>query len=114
MQQIRIELKMEKNCEELLWAIKNGELNIVKDVVEKQVRNYLIKFDIIRRYSCEKYSMQNFDVNYEISSRYPLHYAADYGQSDVLDYLLSKGADVNVCITCYISSFNKDFFLYKI
>lgn len=28
---------MEKSSEELLWAIKNGELNIVKDVVEKQV-----------------------------------------------------------------------------
>lgn len=29
---------MEKSSEELLWAIKNGELSIVKDVVEKQVR----------------------------------------------------------------------------
>lgn len=28
---------MEKTSEELLWAIKNGELHIVKDVVEKQV-----------------------------------------------------------------------------
>lgn len=40
---------------------------------------------------------QNFDVNYEIASRYPLHYAADYGQTSVLDYLLSKGANVDVC-----------------
>jgi len=64
---------MDKTSEELLWAIKNGDLVIVKDVVEKQ----------------------NFDVNYEIASRSPLHYAADYGQTDVLDYLLSKGADVN-------------------
>lgn len=43
-----------------------------------------------------KISSQKFDVNNEIASRYPLHYAADYGQTDVLDYLLSKGADVNV------------------
>lgn len=28
---------MDKTSEELLWAIKNGELLIVKDVVEKQV-----------------------------------------------------------------------------
>jgi len=71
--QLTFNIKMEKSCEELLWAIKNGELLIVKDVVEKQ----------------------NFDVNYEIASRYPLHYAADYGQTDVLDYLLSKGAKVD-------------------
>ncbi|KAJ6644265.1 Myotrophin [Pseudolycoriella hygida] len=64
---------MDKNSEELVWAIKNGELQTVKDVVEKQ----------------------NFDVNYEIASRFPLHYAADYGQTSVLDYLLSKGANVN-------------------
>lgn len=42
--------------------------------------------------------LQNFDVNYEIASRYPLHYAADYGQTSVLDYLLTKGADVNVSL----------------
>ncbi|XP_037040551.1 myotrophin [Bradysia coprophila] len=64
---------MDKSSEELLWAIKNGELNTVKDVVENQ----------------------NFDVNYEIASRYPLHYAADYGQTNVLDYLLTKGANVD-------------------
>ena len=28
--------------------------------------------------------------------RYPLHFAADYGQLEVLKYLISKGADVNV------------------
>lgn len=26
------------------------------------------------------------------------HYAADYGQGPVLEYLISKGADVNVSI----------------
>lgn len=44
---------------------------------------------------------QNFDVNYEIASRYPLHYAADYGQTSVLDYLLSKGAKVDVRKSSY-------------
>lgn len=107
-QQIRIELKMEKNSEELLWAIKNGELNIVKDVVEKQVRHIWLDstvdiVDLFRYLFVKLFHTQNFDVNYEIASRYPLHYAADYGQTDVLDYLLSKGADVNVCITCISS-----------
>lgn len=40
--------------------------------------------------------VQNFDVNHEITSRFPVHYAADYGQADVLAYLLSKGANANV------------------
>lgn len=85
---------MEKNSEELLWAIKNGELNTVKDVVENQVVILCVFGRTVNlTFICGK---QNFDVNYEIASRYPLHYAADYGQTSVLDYLLSKGADVNV------------------
>ena len=39
---------------------------------------------------------QNMDVNIEVQGRLPLHYAADYGQTEVLEYLLSKGAKVNV------------------
>jgi ankyrin repeat protein len=39
---------------------------------------------------------QEIDVNKEIDGRPPLHYAADYGQGDVIQYLLSKGANVNV------------------
>lgn len=45
---------MEKSSEELLWAIKNGELNIVKDVVEKQVL-HLVSLDVnVFFYSCDK------------------------------------------------------------
>ena len=32
-----------------------------------------------------------------IDGRTPLHYAADYGQSEVVRYLLEKGANANVC-----------------
>ena len=39
---------------------------------------------------------KSMDVNIEVQGRLPLHYAADYGQTDVLEYLLSKGAKVNV------------------
>ena len=37
------------------------------------------------------------DVNRTLDGgRRPLHYAADFGQTDVVAYLISKGADVNV------------------
>ncbi|XP_043964694.1 myotrophin isoform X3 [Gambusia affinis] len=35
------------------------------------------------------------DVNQFLEGRKPLHYAADFGQLDVIKYLLDKGADVN-------------------
>ncbi|KAM7351663.1 myotrophin homolog isoform 2-T2 [Cochliomyia hominivorax] len=59
---------------DLVWSIKNGELDQVLALIrEKQV-----------------------DINSELNGRYLLHYAADYGQYDVLDYLISMGAKVNV------------------
>ncbi|GFN98694.1 myotrophin-like protein [Plakobranchus ocellatus] len=42
----------------------------------------------------EKVTM-GIDVNIEVQGRLPLHFAADYGQTDVIEYLLSKGATVN-------------------
>jgi len=35
-------------------------------------------------------------VNAPIDGRNPIHYAADYGQLEVLQYLVDKGADLNV------------------
>lgn len=58
---------------EFIWALKNGDLEQVKDFIE----------------------LKNVNVSEEISGRPPIHYAADYGQRDVIEYLLSKGADVN-------------------
>lgn len=58
----------------VMWAIKNGDLDQVKELIEQK----------------------QFNVNEEIAGRYPIHFAADYGQSDVLKYLISKGANVNV------------------
>lgn len=40
-------------------------------------------------------------MNEMSDGRYPLHFAADYGQTDVLIYLLSKGANVNVRIRAF-------------
>uniref|UniRef100_A0AAZ1XEC4 Myotrophin n=1 Tax=Oreochromis aureus TaxID=47969 RepID=A0AAZ1XEC4_OREAU len=36
------------------------------------------------------------DVNRTLDGgRKPLHYAADFGQTDVVEFLISKGADIN-------------------
>lgn len=62
--------------DKLVWAVKNGSLDEVKNIVEKGV-----------------------DVNAELlNGRNPLHYAADYGHTDVLNYLISKGGKVDVSV----------------
>lgn len=51
---------------------------------------------------------QNINVNDVIDGRTPLHYASDYGQLDVLEYLITKGADVNALdkhgISCILAA----------
>lgn len=56
------------------WGVKNGDLDKVKEAVEKGV-----------------------NVNESIDGRLPLCLASDYGQLDVLNFLLSNGADVDAC-----------------
>uniref|UniRef100_A0A096MWD2 Myotrophin n=1 Tax=Papio anubis TaxID=9555 RepID=A0A096MWD2_PAPAN len=56
-----------------MWALKNGDLDEVKDYVAK-----------------------GEDVNRTLEGgRKPLHYAADCGQLEILEFLLLKGADIN-------------------
>lgn len=43
-------------------------------------------------------------MNDEVAGRTPLHYAADYGQEEVMLYLISKGANVNVAKKSYYIS----------
>lgn len=62
--------------DKIVWAIKNGDLDQVKQIVDAEP----------------------FDVNAEMSQRYPVHIAADYGQADVLTYLLERGAQVDVSV----------------
>ncbi|KAJ6660007.1 hypothetical protein lerEdw1_018205 [Lerista edwardsae] len=58
---------------EFMWALKNGDLDEVKDYVGK-----------------------GEDVNRTLEGgRKPLHYAADCGQLEILEFLLLKGADIN-------------------
>jgi len=58
---------------DLAWAVKNGDLEQVKELVESK----------------------GADVNLTIDGRLPLHYASDYGQLEVLQFLASKGAKLD-------------------
>ncbi|XP_018650894.1 putative myotrophin [Schistosoma mansoni] len=60
--------------EQLLWAVKNGDLQSIKE------------------------NMKNFSgVNSTFKNgRTLIHYAADYGQKEICDYLIRNGADINV------------------
>eukprot|EP00178_Gracilaria_changii_P012691 TRINITY_DN35869_c0_g1_i1.p1 TRINITY_DN35869_c0_g1~~TRINITY_DN35869_c0_g1_i1.p1 ORF type:complete len:128 (-),score=22.97 TRINITY_DN35869_c0_g1_i1:66-449(-) len=63
--------------EDFQWAVQTGDLPKVKEFVEKK----------------------NFDVNFvkknSVAGNSPLHWAADFGKADVIEYLISKGAKVN-------------------
>ncbi|TKS90635.1 Myotrophin [Collichthys lucidus] len=57
---------------DLMWALKNGDLEEIKAKITAE------------------------DVNRTLEGgRKPLHYAADCGHTDVVEFLISKGADVN-------------------
>ncbi|CAL8339778.1 unnamed protein product [Arctogadus glacialis] len=57
---------------DLTWALKNGDLDAAKSLLKAE------------------------DVNRTLEGgRKPLHYAADCGHAEILEYLLSQGADVN-------------------
>ncbi|CAG9772754.1 unnamed protein product [Ceutorhynchus assimilis] len=58
---------------EFVWAVKNGDLEQVKHIIEKE----------------------SVDVNQEVDGRPLILYAADYGQKAVIEYLITVGADVN-------------------
>lgn len=61
--------------EKFNWAVKNGDLDIVKSTLKENPNSNLVK---------EAHR-----------GRTPLQVAADYGQTDVLSFLIIQGADVN-------------------
>lgn len=67
---------MSDEADVFIWAIKNGDLEKVKELIDAK----------------------KFTVDSEIKSRFPIHYAADFGQKDVLQYLISSNA-VNINAT---------------
>mmetsp|Transcript_4122 Transcript_4122/g.4534 ORF Transcript_4122/g.4534 Transcript_4122/m.4534 type:complete len:134 (-) Transcript_4122:53-454(-) len=58
------------------WALQTGDLTSVKDFIEKQ--------------GCP---VDEADAT--VQQRQPIVYAADYGQVEIVKYLISKGANVN-------------------
>lgn len=58
---------------DLLWAVKNGDLEKVQEIVDNQPD-------------------KNYIINKEVEGRKYIHYASDYGQLDVLKYLIANGA----------------------
>lgn len=81
---------MSDEADDFLWAIKNGDLEKVKELIDDK----------------------KFAVDTEIKSRHPIHYAADFGQKDVLKYLISNGVNINVTdkygITALLSAIWED------
>ncbi|XP_024147251.1 myotrophin [Oryzias melastigma] len=58
---------------QLIWALKTGDLDEVKMKLKtKEDANRLLE-----------------------STGYPIHFVSDFGHKDVLEYLISIGADVN-------------------
>ncbi|MFH4980558.1 hypothetical protein AB6A40_007267 [Gnathostoma spinigerum] len=62
---------MDDNCETISWIIKNGDLCAVKKNIDSG------------------------NVNMVIDGRNPIHIAADYGHPEIVEYLISSGADIN-------------------
>jgi ankyrin repeat protein len=62
--------------EQFLWAVKTGDLKNVKDAVEGQ-------------------GVSATSADASVRKATPLHYAADFGQVEVAEYLLSKGANLD-------------------
>lgn len=80
--------------EGFLWSVKNGELDKVKAYVEgKKVKRSKFPCQCILPLPPKG----KFDVNAQISAgRSPIHFAADYGHVDLIEYLVKQGANVNV------------------
>ncbi|CAG2112218.1 unnamed protein product [Medioppia subpectinata] len=59
---------------DLVWSLKNGDLDSVKELFESK----------------------KVDVNASLDGRSAIHYAADYGHKDIIEYLIGKGVELNV------------------
>ena len=66
---------------DLAWAVKNGDLDQVKEMVDGKVRYDVFVLD--KKSNC----IQGVDINQQIDGRLPLHYASDYGQLEVIKFL---------------------------
>lgn len=100
---------------DFVWAIKNGDLEQVKDIIEKKVLDFKYFQLSLKIHINESLFLQSVNVNEEVDGRPLILYAADYGQADVIDYLITAGADVNVNIIkiCNKTYIFNDFFHFS-
>ena len=81
---------------DLAWAVKNGDLDQVKEMVDVKVGGSSQSVLINTRVS-----FQGVDINQQIDGRLPLHYASDYGQLEVIKFLCSKVSKLKLFIVFY-------------
>ncbi|RNA20216.1 myotrophin [Brachionus plicatilis] len=62
------------NSEAFIWSIKNGDLETISKYIDSNPKV----------------------INILIKGRTFLHYACDYGQKEIIEYLLNRGANINV------------------
>lgn len=55
-----------------------------------------MKFEFPLVFYLKNSTLQKIQINQDINGRTLLIHAADYGQSEVVSFLISQGADVNV------------------
>ncbi|XP_017107395.1 myotrophin [Drosophila bipectinata] len=78
---------MGENIENIIWTIKNGEFEAVKKAFLGQPES-----------ETESGSDAGFkprNVNDPMGVRFPLHYAADFGQLKLLKFFVHMGAEVD-------------------
>jgi ankyrin repeat protein len=90
---------MTESSEDYIWNIKNGDLESISkyiNAVIDQIKHYF-ELNHLTLINSFLFLIKNpKSVNELIKGRTYLHYACDYGQKDIIEYLLSKGANINV------------------
>ena len=101
--------------EQLLWAVKNGESDVVKKIIVSELFAVnIVQCVFLTVTTCCVVSRLSWplffpaqtdskvDVNAELmNGRMAIHYAADYGHDDVISVLIQLKADVNVSVTAH-------------
>lgn len=98
----------------LVWSIKNGDLDAVKEIIEKSVSFPLLWFSSSSDVCV--FVLQNININNLYDGRHLIHFGSDYGHNDIIEYLIQKGADVNVGLIVDLSRilFTWDFLFYRL
>lgn len=77
---------MGDSIEDIIWTIKNGEFEAVK-------KAFLGKPE--SEASASNTALKPRNVNDPMGVRFPLHYAADFGQLKLLKFFVHMGAEVD-------------------